>query len=86
MFLEICICFDFKCVIFKYIPFSPIAFQWMAQNPTDDKSTLIQVMAWFYQTTSHYVNQCWLKFMTSYDITRPQRVKEYKNMHILCSQ
>ena len=25
---------------------------------TDDKSTLVQVMAWCRQATSHYLNQC----------------------------
>ena len=27
------------------------------QNPIDDKSTLVQVMAWYCQATSHYLNQ-----------------------------
>ena len=31
----------------------------MPQDLTDDKSTLIQVMAWCRQATSHYMNQCW---------------------------
>ena len=26
---------------------------------TDDKSTLVQVMAWCRQATSHYLSQCW---------------------------
>ena len=26
---------------------------------TDDKSTLVQVMAWCWQATSHYLSQCW---------------------------
>ena len=32
-----------------------------------DKSTLVQVMAWCYQPTSHYLNKCWSRFwfMTS---------------------
>ena len=32
---------------------------WMPQDLTDDKSTLVQVMAWCRQATSHYLNQCW---------------------------
>ena len=28
--------------------------RWMPQDLTDDKSTLVQVMAWCHQTTSHY--------------------------------
>ena len=41
---------------------------------TDDKSTIIQVMAWCHQATSHYLRQCWPKSMSPYGITRPQWV------------
>ena len=37
--------------------------------------TLVQVMAWCRQATSHYLNQCWPCFMMSYGVTRPQWVK-----------
>ena len=40
-----------------------IALWWMAQNTCDDKSTLAQVMAWCHQATSHYLNQCWPRYM-----------------------
>ena len=33
---------------------------------TDDKSILVQVMAWCHQATSHFLNQCWLRSMTLY--------------------
>ena len=36
-----------------------IALKWMPQNIFDDKSTLVPVMAWCHQATSHYLNQCW---------------------------
>ena len=49
--------------------------RWMPQDLTDDKSTLVQVMAWCRQTTSHYLNQCWPWSLTPYGITRPQWVK-----------
>ena len=45
----------------------------MLQNTFDDKSTLVQVMAWCSQATSHYLNQCWPRFMLQY-VNRPQRV------------
>ena len=32
--------------------------RWMPQNLTDDRSTLVQVMAWCHQATSHCLNQC----------------------------
>ena len=38
---------------------------------TDDKSTLLQVMTWCRQATSHYLNQCWRRYLTPYDVTRP---------------
>ena len=36
--------------------------------------TLIQVMAWCRQATSHYLSQCWPRSMTPIDVTRPQWV------------
>ena len=45
-------------------------------NPvTDDKSILVQVMAWCHQATSHYLSQCWPRSLLAYDVTRPQWVK-----------
>ena len=32
-------------------------------------------MAWCRQATSHYLNQCWPRSRTPYDVTRPQCVK-----------
>ena len=51
------------------------ALQWMPQDLTDDKSTLVQVMAWCRQATSHYLNQCWQRSPMPYEVTRPQWVK-----------
>ena len=45
-------------------------------DPTDDKSTLVQVMAWCRQATSHYLNQWWHRSMSSYGSTRPQWVND----------
>ena len=47
-----------------------IALSWMAQNTFDDKSTLVLVMAWCRQVTSHYLDQCWPRFMSPYGITQ----------------
>ena len=33
--------------------------RWMPQDLTDDKSTLVQVMAWCRPETCHYLTQCW---------------------------
>ena len=51
-----------------------IALRRMPQNPFDDTSTLVQVMDWCRLATSHYLIQCWPKFMLPYGITRPQWV------------
>ena len=51
-----------------------IPLSWISLNLTDDKSTLVQVMACCRQATSHYLNQCWPRFMSLYGITRPQWV------------
>ena len=47
----------------------------MPQGLTDDKSTLVQVMAWCREATSHHLNQCWLRSLAPYGVTRPQWVK-----------
>ena len=48
----------------------------MPQNVIDEKSTLVQVMAWCLKAPSHYLGQCWPQFMWPYlyDITKPQWV------------
>ena len=50
------------------------ALWWMPQDLTDDKSTLVQVMAWCRQATSHYLSQCWLSPLSPYGFARPQCV------------
>ena len=52
------------------------ALWWMPQNLTDDKSTLVQVMAWCRQATSHYLSQCWLSSLSPYGVASPKWVKE----------
>ena len=47
-----------------------IGLRWLPQKPTDDKSTLVQVMAWCRQAASHYLSHCWPRSMS-----RPQWVK-----------
>ena len=37
-------------------------------------ATLVQVMAWCCQATSHYLSQCWPKSVSPYGVTRPQWV------------
>ena len=51
-----------------------IALRRMPQDLTDDKSTLVQVMAWCRQAASHYLGQCWPRSMSPFGVTRPQWV------------
>ena len=53
-----------------------IGLMYLPQYFTDQKSTLVQVMAWCHQATSHYLNQCWPKSMFPYGVTRHQWDKE----------
>ena len=55
------------------------------QDLTDDKSTLVKVMVWCRQATSHYLNQCWPISLPPYGVTRPQWVNTLRltqNGHI----
>ena len=45
-----------------------------------DKSTLVHVMAWCRQATSHYLNQCWPRSMSPYGVTRPQWVNYWHHI------
>ena len=75
---------DSKNVIFSLVLLIGIfrsthdnALWWMPQDLTDDKSILVQVMAWCHQATSHYLSQCWLSSLSPYGATRPQWVKQW---------
>ena len=77
---KICIWFKknaiFNLVLLIYIFRSDDnALRWMPQALSNGKSTSVQVMAWCHQATSHYLSQCWPKFMLPYGIPRPQWVK-----------
>ena len=76
---------DFENVIFNLVLLIGIfrsshdnALLWMPQDLTDDKSTLVQVMAWCRQATSHCLSQCWLSSLSPYGVARPQWVKFHR--------
>ena len=69
---------NFKYVIFKWILViggwgisCEIALIWTSLDFTDDQSTLVQVVAWCCQATSHYLSQCWPRFLPPYSVTTP---------------
>ena len=72
----------FRHLIFQIISVTDVwgiscelAFRWMSLDFTDDKSTLVKVMAWSREPTSHYLSQWWPRSMSPYDVTRPQWAK-----------
>ena len=60
---------------------SEIALRWMSLDLSDDKTiegikttsmeTLVRVIAWSRQKTSHYLNQCWPRSLPPYGVNRP---------------
>ena len=60
---------------------SKIALRWTALDLSDNKSPLVQVMAWCRQATSHYLSQCWPRSLSPYGITRPQWVNWSELLH-----
>ena len=52
------------------------ALRLMSMTIAHDKSTLFQIMAWCCQATSHYLNQCWPRFVSSYGFCAPQWVQQ----------
>ena len=65
-----------------------IAQLWKSLHFTYDQSTLVQVMAWCRQATSHYLSQCWHRSLSPYGVTRPEWVSGTiygkKNRQIKC--
>ena len=82
---------NFRYVIFKWILMvdgwsisCEIALILMSLDFTDDQSTLVQVMAWCRQATSHYLSQCWPRSLSPYGVIRPQWVKENEFNNKVC--
>ena len=69
----------FRCLIFQIISVidgwgmcCEYALRWISLDLTDDESTLVQVMAWCCQATSHYLSQWWPRSLSPYGVPRPQ--------------
>ena len=81
----------FKTAIFNLLLLSGIftsskdnALRWVPWDLADDRSTLVQVMAWCRQATSHYLSQCWPRSMSPYDVTRPQWLHQFWSISYMC--
>ena len=59
-----------------------IALIWMSLDFTDDQSTLVQVMAWCPQATSHYLSKCWPR--SPFGVTWPQWVNSLRPRQNAC--
>ena len=55
----------------------------MPDKLTDDKSTLVQVLAWCRQATSHCLSQGWLSSLSPCRVTRLQWVKGHIDVYCL---
>ena len=53
---------------------SEITFSWTSLDLSDDKSTLVKVMACCLTAPSHYLNQRWPRLISPYGVIRPQWV------------
>ena len=76
--------FPIISVIDGWVISCELALRWMSLDLTVDKSTLVQVMAWCRQATSHYLSPCWPRSLSPYDITRPQGVMPRSHCHDWC--
>ena len=72
---------DFKCLlVYKTFNdwcvwiFFEIALLWMSADLLCNKSTLVEVMAWYCHTPSHYLNLCWPSSMTCMVCSKSKRV------------
>ena len=68
--------------IFKYISMNEnvwisnkIEPKFVPKGSINNIPTLVQIMAWHHQVTSHYLKQWWSSFMTQICVTWPQWVK-----------
>ena len=69
--------FNLVLLIGFFISSNDNAQRWMPWDITDDKSALVQVMAWCRQAPSHYLSQCWPSSLSPYGVTRPQWVNSW---------
>ena len=81
---------NLKSKIFKHVTqksylgtHSVVALRWMPRNFTNGKSTLVVIMAWCHQATSHLLSHCWPKSISPYGIIRPQWVKRIRVVTVL---
>ena len=85
---DVAVTLKYMCIIVKFIiwisSLRSHCVNWFPLNDIEpnEKSTLVQVMAWCRQATSHYLSQCWPRSMSPCCVTRPQGVVHFiSNSH-----
>ena len=66
----------FQSIIFKLV-MKLLLGECHRNSLINENSTLVHVMSWYHQATSHYPNQCYSKSMSPYGITRPHWVNYF---------
>ena len=56
-----------------------ISLKFVPDGPVDNRSALVQFMAWCHQAPSHKLGQCWPRSMMPYDVTRLQWVNSLRS-------
>ena len=64
------LCIKFMSTYCKYV------LMWMPLNTSDEKSILVQVMAWCHWAKINFLSQFWVGFMVPNGVTRPQSVNQ----------
>ena len=79
---------NFKSIVFELIiqdsswgTCSEIALMRIPQNLINEKSPLVQVMAWRLQTISHYLSSCWPGSICPYGVTMQPWVEYIRIIH-----
>ena len=67
--------FNLVLLIGNFTSSKDSALRWMPRKLIDDKSTLVQAMAWCREAASHCLSHCWPSSMSPYGVTRPKLVK-----------
>ena len=71
----------FRDVILKIYCEFFITMKCIPMDLINNKSKLVQVMVWCHAAPSHYLNQCWLRSMKPYSISRAQWVNHVGMMY-----
>ena len=58
---------------------SKMLLKFVTMGPVNNIPSLVQIMAWRRQATSHYLNQCWLVYRRTYTLPGLNELMDYEN-------